>query len=514
MVSSCDNIIKRLSGIAFLLLSLYTSESYGQANILDSLFTIDAGTVKTGNALDIISRKTGYHFTLDSRLIDAEKKIKMSFPGIKLRYVLDSIFHNDSLRYSVINKYIIIYKSVDPESHGKETTWKVKTITGLVTDSESGESLPFATVGIMSKGRGTVTNNNGEFVLNITSDCIDDSLLVSYLGYFNRLIPVRQTIDNYFDIKMMREYISIPEIIIRNQAPQEILRKAFFAIPSNYGTTPANLTAFYREATLKKSELQIYSEAIIQIFKSAYAGTILGDQIKVIKSRKIENLDRRDTLTVRLKGGLNSCLLLDGARNTFDFLLPENYTQYEYRMTDIVTINDESAFVIEFKQRPGIDIPLFRGSIYINVNNFAIEQVEFEVNPEFIEKSKEDYISNKSKGFTIWPVTVKYNVGYRKINGRYFLNHVRGDLVFYAREKKRLFKSTFNVFFEIAVTDVSLNNVTRFEREEIAPAHSVFSRTIKSYDPVFWGSFDFLKPEDNLLQALKNMNVKMQEFVK
>jgi hypothetical protein len=514
MVSSCDNIIKRLSGIAFLLISLYSSESYGQANILDSLFTIDAGTVKTGNALDIISRKTGYHFTLDSRLIDAEKKIKMSFPGLKLRYILDSIFHNDSLRYSVINKYIIIYKSVDPESHGKEMTWKVKTITGLVTDSESGESLPFATVGIMSKGRGTVTNNNGEFVLNITSDCIDDSLLVSYLGYYNRFIPVRQTIDNYFDIKMMREYISIPEIIIRNQAPQEILRKAFFAIPSNYGTTPANLTAFYREATLKKSELQIYSEAIIQIFKSAYAGTILGDQIKVIKSRKIENLDRRDTLTVRLKGGLNSCLLLDGARNTFDFLLPENYTQYDYRMTDIVTINDESAFVIEFKQKPGIDIPLFRGSIYINVNNFAIEQVEFEVNPEFIEKSKEDYISNKSKGFMIWPVTVKYNVGYRKINGRYFLNHVRGDLVFYAREKKRLFKSTFNVFFEIAVTDVSLNNVTRFEREELAPAHSVFSRTIKSYDPVFWGSFDFLKPEDNLLQALKNMNVKMQEFVK
>jgi hypothetical protein len=313
---------------------------------------------------------------------------------------------------------------------------------------------------------------------------------------------------------MMREYISIPEIIIRNQAPQEILRKAYTSIPENYGATPANLTAFYREAVMKKSELQIYSEAILQIFKSAYSGTLLGDQIKIVKSRKIENIDRRDTLTVRLRGGLNSCLMLDGARNTFDFMLPENYSQYDYRMTDIVTFGDESAYVIEFIQKPGIDDPLFKGSIYININNFAIEQAEFEVNPAYIQKSKEDYVSYQSKGFVMWPVSVKYNVSYRKINGRYFLNHVRGDLIFEAKQKKRLFKSSFNVFFETAVTDMNLKNVSRFDREELAPVHSIFSRTIKSYDPAFWGNQDFLKPEDNLLEALKNMNVKLQEFGK
>ena len=32
------------------------------------------------------------------------------------------------------------------------------------------------------------------------------------------------------------------------------------------------------------------------------------------------------------------------------------------------------------------------------------------------------------------------------------------------------------------------------------------------YDPVFWGNQDFLKPEDNLLQELKNMKVRLQEF--
>ena len=100
------------------------------------------------------------------------------------------------------------------------------------------------------------------------------------------------------------------------------------------------------------------------------------------------------------------------------------------------------------------------------------------------------------------------------MNNRYFLNHVRGDLVFTSSQKKKLFHTQFKVFFELAITETSLTNVTRFEREELAPIHSVFSRTITNYDPLFWGNQDFLRPEDNLLQALKNMNVKLQEFSK
>jgi hypothetical protein len=511
MLSSNDHIIKRLSGIAFILLIFNSPASFSQVNILDSVFTFRAGTVKTGNALDLISHKTGYYFTYDTKIIDPERKTELVFDRIRLRIILDSLLKNDTLRYSVINKYIIIYRiSSSPEISEVKTEWEVRNISGKISDSESGEPLPFATIGIMSKGKGTITNNNGEFLLKITHDCIDDSLSVSFLGYFGRQIPVKQALENNFTIKMMREYISIPEIIIRNQSPQEILRKAYNSIPRNFGTSPASLTGFYREAVMKKTELQIYSEAILQIYKSAYSGTIFGD----LKSRKIENTGRKDTLTVRLKAGLNSCLILDGARNFFDFLLPENYSQYDYRTTDIITVGEESAFVIEFIQKPGIEVPRFKGTIYINTYNFAIEKAEFEINSAYILQSKEDYVSYQSKGFSMWPVSVKYTVSYRNINDRYFLNHVRGDLGFEAKQKKRLFKTSFNVFFELAITDVSLTNVLRFDREEVAPVHSVFSRTMKNYDPVFWGNLDFLKPEDNLLQSLKNMNVKLQEFSK
>jgi hypothetical protein len=129
-----------------------------------------------------------------------------------------------------------------------------------------------------------------------------------------------------------------------------------------------------------------------------------------------------------------------------------------------------------------------------------------------ISKMKDNFISTASREFNTWPTSVKYSVSYRKMNNRYFLNHVRGDLVFTSSQKRKLFRTQFKVFFELAITETVLTNVERFERDELAPIHSVFSKTIKNYDPQFWGKQDFLRPEDNLIQALKNMNVKLQEF--
>jgi hypothetical protein len=514
MLTNNGSIFFKLPAIALYIMLILPQRTVCQRSILDSTFTFRAGEVKTGNALDIISRQTGYNFTYDSRLISPDKKTHLNFRDTKLGAVLDSILNNDSLTFSVIDKYIIISKVFYTKSAPGDSLSPVSAnyITGIILDEETNEPLPFATIGMRHTGRGIVTNINGEFGLKITPDLLDDTLSVSYLGYYGRDVPVKESVGNNFTILMKKEFISIPEIIIRNQIPQQILSKARQAIPRNYGNTPAYLTGFYREGVLKKSELQTYSEAIIKIYKSSYSGSLLGDQIKVLKSRKIENTDRRDTLAVRLKAGLSTCLELDGAKNIFDFLTMASQPDYTYRLTDIVTFEDEAAFVIEFEQRENVDLPLYKGSIYINTVDYAILHAEFEINPAQIHKMKDSFVSNSSRGFNTWPVSVKYSVSYRKVNGRYYFNHVRGDLLFMAKQKKKLFNSQFRVFFELATTDIELKDVTRFDREEVAPVHSIFSKTIESYDPLFWGDMDFLRPEDDLLEALKNINVRLQEF--
>jgi hypothetical protein len=62
------NIIPKFLAIAFLLFLIFPQKGDCQKSILDSTFTFRAGTIKTGNALEIITRQTGYNFTYDSRL--------------------------------------------------------------------------------------------------------------------------------------------------------------------------------------------------------------------------------------------------------------------------------------------------------------------------------------------------------------------------------------------------------------------------------------------------------------
>lgn len=514
MLSDNGTIFKYISAIALLIFLIPLREAKSQESILDSAFTFRAGTIKTGNALNLITRQTGFHFTYDSRLIDPEKQTEMNFRETRLEIILDSILKGDSLIYSVIDEFIIISREIPaPESSNDLSPLPdLKFITGVILDGESSEPLPFATIALKHEGKGTVSNSNGEFGFKISPENYSDTVVVSYLGYFSREIPVQQSLGNNFRVEMRREFISIPEIIIKNQIPQEIIKKVVSGIPQNYGSTPAGMTAFYREGVLRKNQLQTYSEAILQIYKSAYSGSVLSDQIKVFKSRKIENINVTDTLTVRLKAGLSTCLQLDGIKNIFDFLSRENFTEYTYRLTDIVSFDEESAFEIEFEPREGAEDPMFRGSVFINTTDFALLKANFEINTGYLKKMRENFILNPSRDFTTWPVKVSYSVTYREMNDRYFLSHVRGDLEFASRQKKKLFNTQFNVFFEMAVTSMSITNVERFEREELAPTHSVFSKTITDYDPVFWENQEFLKPEDNLLQALKNMNVRLQEF--
>jgi hypothetical protein len=505
----------KICAIALLILLIPICDAKCQKSILDSTFTFRAGTIRTGNALNLITRETGFYFTYDSRLIDTEKKTEMTFRNVKLRAILDSILKSDSLTYSVLDEFIIISKESPPPTLPQADTTQASNtgyITGVIIDGESEEPLPYATIGLKNAGKGTVSNSNGEFRLNLSPENYTDTLKVSYLGYYARSIPVKQSFGNNFRIAMVREFISIPEIIIRNQIPQEIIKKTLSSIGKNYGNSPANLTAFYREGVLKKDELQSYSEAVLEIYKSAYTGTLLNDQIKVYKSRKIENISINDSIAVRLKAGLGTCLQLDGIKNGFDFLDFQTLNEYTYRLADIVSYDEESAYEIEFKPKEGAELQMFMGSMFINTSDYAVLNVQFEISPPYLHKMKGTFISSPSRDFTTWPVSVKYSVTYRKFKDRYFLSHVRGDLEFSSRRKGRLFNTQFNVFFEMAVTDIKLKNVVRFERDELAPLRSVFSKTINEYDPVFWGDQDFLKPEDDLLRALKNMKVKLQEF--
>ena len=496
-------------------LLLFTLHLFPQESALERQLKLPGSSIKASRALGEVSKLTGYLFTYDSRIINPDRIFAVPAAEMKLQEILDSVAGDPAIKSAVLGRHIILYRetAMPPRPEPPADSLPVfLSIGGKIVDAENSEPLPYATIGIRHRGKGTVTNFNGDFVLRISEENLFDTLTVSYVGYVNRLLPVRSLPGNVMTITMDRDFIPIPEIIIRAQDPLMIIRKTISAVASNYGTTPAMLTGFYREGVYRKKEPQVYSEAVVKIYKSPYARSLQNDQIKVIRSRKIENLEAKDTLAVRLKAGLSATLSLDGMRHLFDFLDPESFNTYEYHLTDIVTIDGQTAYVISFRQKSWVTEPLMQGDIYVNVDNYSVVLAEFEVNPLYVDQTGESFISRLPRDYSMKPEYVRYRARYRLVDGRYYLAHVRGDLGFSARGRKRVFSSPFNVFFELAITEHSTENAVRFDHEELAPVYSIFSQTISGYDEGFWKDFDFLKPEEDLVEALGKLKVRLGEF--
>lgn len=78
---------------------------------------------------------------------------------------------------------------------GFENAFAQETVTGQVTDATTGETLPSVNVVVKGTTRGTATNVDGEYSLNVTS--LQDTLLFSFIGYITREVPIegRNTIN-------------------------------------------------------------------------------------------------------------------------------------------------------------------------------------------------------------------------------------------------------------------------------------------------------------------------------
>ncbi|WP_028376317.1 carboxypeptidase-like regulatory domain-containing protein [Leeuwenhoekiella sp. MAR_2009_132] len=85
---------------------------------------------------------------------------------------------------------------------------------GVVTDSETGEILPGASISL-SKNQGSIANNNGAF--SIVTETVNLNISISFIGYKTSTIPVKElvsTTGNCLNIPLTPEKINLEEIVI------------------------------------------------------------------------------------------------------------------------------------------------------------------------------------------------------------------------------------------------------------------------------------------------------------
>jgi len=385
------------------------------------------------------------------------------------------------------------------------------TISGIVKDAGNKRPVAFASVFLPGTHIGTVANLNGFFTLKVQKDLDATDFSISHLGYHISRFPIKDFEGKTSDFSLNPYSIQLQEILVRPLDPRELVAGALNRIEENYPTDSYHLTGFYREAIRQRRDYISISEAIVDVYHSSYTSRASRDRVRIIRGRKSGDVKDADTLLLKLQGGPSVAIMLDVMKNPGIVISKEMIDFYNYEFIDMVKIDEKTHYVVGFEPAVILPFPLYIGRFYISAEDLAIALVEFSIDLSDRDKATENFIRKKPASLRFATNNTSYMVSYKKIDGKYHLNYLRGELEFFADYRRRIFRTRYNVMFEMAITERTTQDVERFPLRESFSRRNILSDMVPVYfEDDFWGEYNYIEPEESIESAIEKLNRRVE----
>ncbi|HOU95423.1 MAG TPA: SusC/RagA family TonB-linked outer membrane protein [Bacteroidales bacterium] len=201
--------------ITFLLIILSISNilarnSYSQA----ARISLEMKGATLEQVMDEIERQSDFYFIFNQKQIDVDRIVDIKAENEPITDILPELFKDEKINYAILNRKILL--TTEPLENNlvslsiKNEPPQQITVTGKVTDSQTGE--PMAGVNVVVKGTtiGTMTDASGNYSLNVPDR--NATLVFSFIGYGTQEIPVegRTTIN----VSLKSETIGLEEVVV------------------------------------------------------------------------------------------------------------------------------------------------------------------------------------------------------------------------------------------------------------------------------------------------------------
>lgn len=166
--------------VLFLICSLsmtYAAESYAQKTMI----SLEVRNETVGTVLEKLKKESGFDFFFNNKHVDLKRIVSVSANNNNIFKILDQIFAGTNVKYSVLEKKIILSTEIV-----QGIQQDITPISGTIVDTEGN---PVIGASIMEKGtsNGTISDLDGHFVLDVTSNA---TLQITYIGYASQEIKV------------------------------------------------------------------------------------------------------------------------------------------------------------------------------------------------------------------------------------------------------------------------------------------------------------------------------------
>lgn len=184
--------------------------------VLKEKISIEFSQISLLEALDILERKTNVKFIYNSTIFESKPKVEYKGRNVTLQQVLKNILEPVEISFEASSDQIILRRKTTTKVLGETKTIETKIekttkiIKGSVFD-ETNTPIPGVSVVIKGTTRGTTTNFNGEFEIDIDLDT-SPTLVFSLVGYSSQEVLLGS--QSTLTIQMMPDDRTLDEIVV------------------------------------------------------------------------------------------------------------------------------------------------------------------------------------------------------------------------------------------------------------------------------------------------------------
>jgi TonB-linked SusC/RagA family outer membrane protein len=194
-----------------------------------------------------IEQQSQYKFFYDNKLVKKSKRVSIDIKGNSIREILDEVLKDQSLSYTIVDNTIVIKRKVASGEEVRSTTpvqagadaaattmalsvnklpgveYKIQpsasldiSIRGKISD-ENGEGLPGVSILVKGTQRGTTTDIDGSFKLDVPD--ANSVLVLSYVGYIAQEVTVGT--QQIINITLQAENKALNEVVVVGYGTQK-----------------------------------------------------------------------------------------------------------------------------------------------------------------------------------------------------------------------------------------------------------------------------------------------------
>jgi hypothetical protein len=497
--------------LAILLLSTSLKAQQQNGSVFENRVTINQKNQLINSILDQISWQAGVYFSYDASILNSIQKYSIEATDKSLYTVLNQLFNPSVFKFIELENQIIISKITDSklpvEIHVDSIPVKYFFLSGKIVDDKKENPIKYASISLLNKPVGTISNIDGNFLLKIHPDFIRDTIIISCMGYAQIIIPAYKILDE--DVIAMKPVsIRIKEVKVTATTPEKLLKNIREHLSVNYSEDTKLMTAFYRETIQQDNEYINVSEAVIEILKAPYSNSSHNDLVRIVKGRRSPDVKPFQWLNFKLQGGPFTITKLDVVKTVESFINETFQNSYIYNISKVIWYNEYPVYVLEFKPVAEFNGLGFVGEIYVDRETFAIVHVNFHFNRSGLKNAESVMIKKKPKGVKAKPIYANYEVNYQQYLDKWHLANVKASVKFKVRSKNDKINSEYHSISDLLITNIQDTELKKFDRDESFTQRDIFVEMINNYDPNFWENYNIIKPDEDLQNAFKTSIAK------